>query len=113
MTELKPALERLARVIKGESPYTAYRGEPPAGTPTLRGDLKLAIDEAEKQVLIDQLRATEGAGVTICADNADFGGPNAVIEVCADWTNWEVARFPGATVLDCLKAACRAAGIPS
>lgn len=76
--------------------------------------LALRADEAIRcWTLVEALRTTEGAGVTICADNGDFGEPNVAIEVCADWTNWEVARFPGETVRKCLEEACKRAGIPT
>ncbi len=75
----------------------------------------IAIGEAnaERQVskhveawsLIEQLRAPEGATVTICCDNPDFGGPGSVVEVCDDWTDWLPRRFEGDTVLDALRAA--------
>jgi hypothetical protein len=66
---------------------------------------KLAAIALEKLGLIDRLRAGEGWAVTIVADNADFDGPNSIIEVTADWTNWEPKRFPGESVLHCLRTA--------
>lgn len=79
----------------------------------LRDFLNGVTSEAEEcWRLVEALRnKSEGAGVTICAPNADFGGPNEVVEVCADWTDWNVTRFPGETVLHCLRDACRQAGI--
>ncbi len=57
-------------------------------------------------LLIDKLRESEGASVTILCDNPDFNGqPNCAIEVYAEWTGWRCERFTGDTVFACLVAA--------
>jgi len=67
---------------------------------------------AEAWRLIENLRAPEGHSITLLCNNPDFNGqPNCVIEVCAEWTNWEPKRFTGDTILIALIAADRAAGI--
>lgn len=56
--------------------------------------------------IIEQLRAPEGAQVTMICDNPDFGmGPNSGVEVIDDWTNWKTKRFDGDNVLYALRAA--------
>ncbi len=57
--------------------------------------------------LIEQLRESEGAEVTIFCDDPDAGANNA-IEICDDWTGWDVRRFAGDSVLDCLRTALKA-----
>lgn len=64
-----------------------------------------APEPNEALTLINALRAEEGDSVTLCADNADFGGPNAVIECFGSWTGWETRRIPGNSLLDCLRLA--------
>jgi len=61
--------------------------------------------------LVEKLRAPEGNEVVLLCDNADFGGANSAIEVCADWTGWDHKRFTGDTVLKALRVA--AAAIPA
>lgn len=63
---------------------------------------------AEQMRLILQITDPEGSSVTICAVNADFDGPNNVITVSDDWTNWDERRFTGDSLLDCLHAAVAA-----
>jgi hypothetical protein len=49
MTDVKSALERLAQVVLGGQPYTAYRGKPPPGTPTLKDDIATLIAEVRRR----------------------------------------------------------------
>lgn len=75
-------------------------------------DLIPEIERAMAVVaLIDQLRAEEGHSVMINCDNP-HGPPDAAIEVCADWTDWEWLTFPGDSVLECLRAAVEASKRP-
>lgn len=67
----------------------------------------------ESWMILEQLRAPEGAQVTLICDNPDFGmGPNAGVEIIDDWTAWKTRRFDGDTVLDCLRAALKASKEP-
>jgi hypothetical protein len=56
---------------------------------------------------IEQLRANQGASVTILCDNeeATYRSEQMAIEVCDDWTGWEQWRFYGETVVQCLAKA--------
>lgn len=63
----------------------------------------------EQHMLIEQLRAPEGAEVALFCDNPDFNmAPNCAIEITDDWTGWDPQRFTGDTLLDCLRAAAAA-----
>jgi hypothetical protein len=56
--------------------------------------------------LIDDLcDLAEGASVTVCHDNPDFGGPNCVIYACNPATNWVEKSYRGETVERCLRDA--------
>lgn len=58
---------------------------------------------------IDQLRADEGATVTLCSDNADFNGlPNCAVEVTDAWTAYRPETFRADTLLEALQLACAA-----
>ena len=57
--------------------------------------------------LLEELREQEGHTVTLCCDNPD-GPPDAAIQVCGDWTEWDEVRIEGQTVLECLQKAVRA-----
>lgn len=60
----------------------------------------------ETWALIEELRAPEGAEVSIACDNPDFNGqPNSVVEIIDDWTGWKPRRFGGENVLEALRAA--------
>jgi hypothetical protein len=65
-------------------------------------------DAVEIFRLIEILRSQEADSVTINADNADFFGPNSVVECNGDWTNWEDKRFSGDNLLGALEAAAEA-----
>lgn len=53
---------------------------------------------------IDTLRKGEGDSVNILCDNHEGTSDNA-IECCGSWTNWDVRRFEGTTISDCLVGA--------
>jgi hypothetical protein len=59
----------------------------------------------ESWTLVEQLRAPEGASVTLICDNPDFEGASAAVEVCDEWTGWKYRRFEGDTVLHALRNA--------
>src|SRR4051794_39086873 len=65
---------------------------PPAVTDKERKEGERAVELIE---LVEELRASEGDAVTIVSDNADFDGPNSVVECEGDWTGWEHRRFEG------------------
>lgn len=54
---------------------------------------------------IGELNADEASGVNILSANADFDGPNNVIEVTAEWTNWQSIRYEGNNVREALEKA--------
>ena len=55
---------------------------------------------------IEKLRANEGDSIAIPNDNADFGGPNTLITVYAEFG--PATRFYGDSLLDCLEQAVAA-----
>ena len=59
--------------------------------------------------MIDALRDTEGAAVTICCDNPDPEDAERQnkIMVTADWTGWMEAEFYGSSVLEALRLALK------
>jgi hypothetical protein len=61
----------------------------------------------EEMALVHELRAPEGASVTVCCPNPE-GPPNEAVEVVDDWTGWVEERFTGDTLLDALGAALKA-----
>lgn len=66
-------------------------------------------DMLECWSIVEQLRAPEGAEVTLLCDNPDFNGqPNCAIEIVDHWTQWTTRRFTGDTMLDTLRAALAA-----
>lgn len=67
-------------------------------------------EHLEAWSLVEQLREPEGAAVTLCCDNPDFQGPNSVVEIVDDWTDWLPRRFEGETVLVALRNARRMRG---
>lgn len=74
------------------------------------GDSMALSVALEGWLLIEQLRAPEGATVTLICDNPDFNGqPNCAVEIVDDWTAWKTVRFTGDTMLDALRKA-QAAG---
>lgn len=63
----------------------------------------------ESWAIIEQLRAPEGASVTLICDNPDFDmGANSAVEVNDYWTGHENVRFEGDTVLEALRVALKA-----
>lgn len=54
---------------------------------------------------IDELRSEEGSSVTIVNDNPDFGGPNSMIYVCAEFTGYKDKAFTGDNLQECLMKA--------
>lgn len=81
---------------------------PNDGTPlepdTWRQDAMEMSEHMPKVAVMDRinsLRENEGASVTIMCDNPD-GPPNNAIEVCDDWTGWELRRFDGESLIRCL-----------
>lgn len=94
---------------------SAMRIAPPTGIESSKAaarEFELAIDVLEHLheiwSIVEQLRAPEGAEVTLICDNPDFGaGANSAVEVVDDWTGpqWEPRRFEGDTILDALCAA--------
>lgn len=63
-------------------------------------------DALESWLLIEQLRANEGATIEICCSNPDFNGqPNEVVVITDDWTAWKPRRFGADTLLEALRAA--------
>jgi len=60
----------------------------------------------ETWALIEELRAPEGAEVSIACDNPDFNSqPNSVVEICDSWTGWMPRHFGAENVLEALRAA--------
>lgn len=61
----------------------------------------------QSMLLIDELRAHEGATVEIACDNPEpeTKQDQVWVSVTDDWTDWEPRRFDGETVLDCLQKA--------
>jgi hypothetical protein len=48
---------------------------------------------------LEELRANEGASLTINCSNPEGTGPdNEAVEVADDWTNWQPLRFYGSTL---------------
>lgn len=63
-------------------------------------------DQCERIVeLIEMLVADEGAELSIACPNPDFDGPQRIIDVCDQWTDWDNARFEGDTLQEALEAA--------
>lgn len=54
---------------------------------------------------IGELNFEEGSGVNILAGNPDLSGPSYVIEVTADWTNFQSVRFEGDSTVEALEIA--------
>lgn len=68
-------------------------------------------EEGGAAELIEQLRQSEGAAVTILCDNPDFNDqPNSAVEVVADWTNWQTVRFTGHNLTEALRNAASMVG---
>lgn len=58
--------------------------------------------------LIDKLRNKGVVGVSLCNTNSSFKWlPNEIVEVRADWTDWQPRLYPGNTVRDCLERALK------
>ena len=78
-----------------------------SGCKSLRLTKELA---AAKAILdnIDKLRADEGDCVHIPNDNPDFGGPNCVVQVSADFEDDKAQSFFGDTLAACLEKAVAA-----
>ncbi len=55
--------------------------------------------------IITDLCDEECSGVTIFAPNADFGGPNFIIEAFGEWTKENNLPFSGDTLLEALENA--------
>lgn len=55
--------------------------------------------------LIDGIRSEECWHVEICADNADFSGPNSCVVVEGFWPENEERMFFGESILQCLRTA--------
>lgn len=56
---------------------------------------------------IEFLREEEGDSVTINSPNPDFdGGPDHVVECSGDWSDWDIRRFGGNSLLEALELAC-------
>ena len=67
-------------------------------------DAKVTVEE-----LLDELRAEEGASVTINYDNPDFNGqPERTIEVAAPWNSFIGTTYGGDTLLKALQTAVEA-----
>lgn len=63
-------------------------------------------DQCERIVeIIEMLVADEGAELSIACPNPDFDGPQRIVDVCDQWTDWDTARFEGDTLQDALEAA--------
>lgn len=63
----------------------------------------MSVKELAKcMIAINDLRAAEGASVTILCDNPEYSGAACAIEVCDDWTDYINRRFEGETVLEAL-----------
>lgn len=56
---------------------------------------------------IDTIRAGEGHSLTIVNDNADFGGPNTIIYVSGEFTQWTSQRYSGESLMDCVAQAAK------
>lgn len=94
----------------------AMRIAPPAGAESSNAaarefelvveELALRADAIESWSIVEELRAPEGASLTLICDNPDFGpGPNAAVDIVDDWTAWKTRRFGADTVLEALRAA--------
>lgn len=102
------------------SPGAAFRSRLAASYPGMRGDQRRNIvamaDEAFRQAvylaqqmeLVNELREEEGSSVNLVADNADFEGPECLVECVGRWTDWQERRFTGATRLEALTKAAEA-----
>lgn len=104
------ARARLAQFITGPTPYVAYRGAPPPGTPRLTTDIALLLEEASVIDMLNELRAAEGATVSILCDNPEASSADVqcAVEVNDDWTGWQDRRFHGRDVRACLAHALEA-----
>lgn len=70
------------------------------------GDSFVMAKALECWLIVEELRANEGASVEILCDNPDFNGqPNCVVVLYDDWTHWKEQRFGADTVLEALRAA--------
>lgn len=57
-------------------------------------------------IMLNALRNPEGVSVQFICPNPDFnGGPNEVVIVCAEWTNWEEKRYGANTLFQALENA--------
>jgi len=70
-----------------------------------------AVAEIEKlrgfKDAVDELRKDEGDSVTILCDNPD-GPPNNAVEVCGFWTDFQIMRYEGESLIEALTAAVEA-----
>lgn len=68
--------------------------------------LKAVVPSPELLRILTMIRNEEGSSVTIFSDNADFNGPNCVIEVTRCLVDgWGMKEFRGDTLEACCKAA--------
>lgn len=76
------------------------------GNPLLTPEHPDALAALECWSIVEQLRAPEGAQVTLICDNPDFNEqPNSAVEIIDDWTGWKATRFQGESILECLRGA--------
>lgn len=62
--------------------------------------------------LIEELRAPEGAAITINCQNPDFNGlKNESVVYCGPATNWKDERFDGDTLVEALRLAAKTVAI--
>lgn len=70
--------------------------------------VRQAVEVLECWSIVERLRASEGAEVSLFCDNPEpIAGtsPNNAIEICDDWTGWKRRRFEGDSILDALRGA--------
>lgn len=62
--------------------------------------------------LIEELRAPEGASITINCQNPDFNGlKNECVIYCGPATNWKDERFDGDTLVEALRVVAKTVAI--
>jgi hypothetical protein len=61
----------------------------------------------EKRIFnaLSHLTIDEGESVTVHCANADFNGPEHIIECCGDWTGFRNLRVGGCSLIECLEKA--------
>lgn len=101
-------------IERAKSRISAMRIAPPSSPVSSQAaarEFEMAIEAMEYAwecwSIVETLRAPEGSEITLVCDNPDFDGTSigSIVELSADFTEWESKRFAGANIIDALRAA--------